>query len=237
MPITPTYYAQVYQRCRAAIRALTGHESDVVITAAVAPWNMESGDWLAYLGEVLTYLGEGVDGIGLHAYTHGAEPDLIGSDERRHDWLWHFRTYRDQIGVIPACLRGKPLYITESNQGGPWANANSGWVQAAYQEIDAWNQSGGQPIHCLALYRWGKYDQWAIDGKPGVLGDLHAAMSHGYVRPEAPPPLPPVPPLPPSLEERIRALEERVGKLEGAIPDLRKDVGTALGNAAASLLE
>ena len=180
MTITAEYYAHVYSECREAIRSLPGHEQDEVITAAIAPWNLESGDWLLYLFEVLVRLSGRVDGIALHGYTHGANPGLVRSNERRHGWLWHLRTYRDQIAAFPDLVKDKPLYITESNQGDDaWLDVNSGWIQEAYREIDDWNKSGGQTIRCLCLYRWA-YDKWAIEGKNRLLGDLHDAMEHDY---------------------------------------------------------
>lgn len=199
MTITPEYYAQVFTLCWEAIHGLDAHKDDRVITAGIAPWNMESGNWLEYLHEMLERIDATgtADGIALHAYTHGANPFFVTSDERRHGWLWHFRTYQDQIKTIPpGYMRHLPLYITEANQGGPWENVNRGWVQAAYKEIDDWNKAGNQEIRALVLYRWA-YDQWSIDRKPNVVADLHAAMEHSYTWTQ---------PEPPELEPR-RTLE------------------------------
>ncbi|HXF61087.1 MAG TPA: hypothetical protein VNK95_05690, partial [Caldilineaceae bacterium] len=58
--ITPALYARCYQLCREAIRQVPGHEDDLVLVAAVAPWNNQTvypgnprGDWVQYFADVL----------------------------------------------------------------------------------------------------------------------------------------------------------------------------------------
>ena len=189
--ITPQYAASSYLQIRETIRSLPGRADDLVLVGAIAPWNLETGDWLEYMRQVYSLLGDNVDGITLHAYTHGAHPDLVFSDERRHGWLWHFRTYQQQIREgIPERLHDRPFYITETDQGDDaWIDYNSGWVQNAYRDIDDWNKSGEPTIRSLVLYRWA-FDQWEIKDKPGVRGDLHAAMEHGYTWTDVKPPDP-----------------------------------------------
>ena len=182
-PITPDDYARCFRLCRDAIRAVPGHGADGVIPAAVAPWNVETGDWLDYFERVLALLAPtGLDGIALHTYTHGADPALVTSNATmdppyatRH---YHFRAYRDFLYRVPLVLRGLPVYVTEADQDDPWRDANSGWVRAAYREIDSWNRAGGQTIRCLCLYRWAG-DRWAIRGKGGVNADFRAAQDEG----------------------------------------------------------
>ena len=99
-----------------------------------------------------------------------------------------FRTYRDWIDAIPGNLEHVPLYITETNQNGPWLDQANGWIPAAYQEIDRWNASGGQVIRALILYRWPRYDDYYIDGKANVIRDFQAAQAFGYQWPGQPPP-------------------------------------------------
>ncbi len=164
--ITPQRYAECFDKCRSQIHARPGHESDQVVVGAVGPWNVEtaypgnqSGDWVQYMIDILELLGPKVDGIALHTYTHGQEPHLVFSDikmnppfDNRH---WHFRAYRDFMAAIPADLRNRPVYLTETDQYGAWRDANTGWVRNAYKEINDWNQvSSNQPIQALILYRW-----------------------------------------------------------------------------------
>ncbi len=192
-PITPERYAAAYKKARAAIHAVPGHENDQVLVAAVAPWNIlttypgnELGDWVQYFVDVLTLIGPAhCDGITLHAYTHGANPDFITSELRMQPPYdahhWHFRVYQDFMKAIPETMRYLPVYITETDQGDdPWHNANSGWVKQAYQEIDNWNRTHSQKIRALILYRWSQSDQWYIEGKQGVIDDFGEALSHGF---------------------------------------------------------
>ncbi len=190
--ITPNRYAQCYQKVRDAIHALPGHEHDQVLVGAVAPWNAITrysgnryGDWIKYFQDVLNRIGaDKCDGITLHTYTHGPEPDKIDSGEKmsppyqnRH---YNFRTYQDFMFAIPKAMRHLPVYITETDQDVPWRNEDTGWVQRAYGEIDYWNKNHDQQIRALILYRWSQLDRWSIDGKQGVIEDFRKAMDFGY---------------------------------------------------------
>ena len=194
--ITPARYASCYRQCRAAIKAVAGHGGDQVLVSAPAPWNIlltyptnPSGDWVKYFADILAAIGAGnLDGITLHTYTHGAAPALITSDERMGDarfkhLRYHFRAYQDFMAAIPQAMRGLPVYITESNQGDQaWENTNTGWVRAAYAEIDAWNRANPQKIRSLLLYRWPQVpnDRWGIEGKAGVIEDFRMALGPRY---------------------------------------------------------
>lgn len=191
--ITPAMYAQCYRLCRDAIHRLPGHEQDQVLVAAPAPWNNqtrypgnERGDWVKYLQDVLELLGpEHCDGFTLHTYTHGAALAGITSEARMNapftDRRFQFRTYQDFLLAIPISMRHLPVYVTETDQNEAWVDANTGWVRAAYKEIDDWNQRPGtQKIRALALYRWPPYDRWFIEGKNGVIADFRAALNNNY---------------------------------------------------------
>lgn len=187
-PITPAYYAQVYNTVRTEIHALPGHAGDEVILAPIAPWNVESGmGWIEYFVAVLALCPQ-VDAIALHAYSRGPSPESIVSEDKMDApfgmYYNGFRAYRDFLNAIPARLRDVPVYITEANQIEPWWNGPNTWAQAAYREIDDWNHSGGQAIHCLILYRWPKYDQWFLEGLGHVADDFRAAQAHGYSLPQ-----------------------------------------------------
>ncbi len=201
--ITPTRYVNCYRKVRTAIKAVPGHADDQVLIGAVGPWNTltkydgnTTGDWVKYLSDILTRLGpENCDGITLHAYTHGADPALVRSDERMKasefsNRRWHFRVYQDFLAAIPPNMRHLPVYITEANQGDDaWRDDNSGWVRAAYGEIADWNSkavtsSSNAPavIRSLILYRYPRVgqDRWYITGKQGVIEDFKAALTAGY---------------------------------------------------------
>ncbi|NOZ28102.1 MAG: hypothetical protein GXP39_08625 [Chloroflexi bacterium] len=197
--ITPQLYVRCYRLCREAIKRVPGHEQDQVCVAGPAPWNNataypgnESGDWVVYLEDVLRLLGpDECDGITLHTYTHGSDPNLIYSEARMgppfENRYYNFYAYRDFMNAIPASMRHLPVYITETDQNVPWADVNSGWVRNAYAEINWWNQQPGhQQIRLLALYRWPPRDQWVIEGKQKVIEDFLMALDNDYRWREAP---------------------------------------------------
>lgn len=191
--ITPALYAKCYQLCRDAIHRVPGHETDLVLVAAVAPWNCQTtypgntrGDWVQYFADVLHILQDtGCDGFALHTYTHGPNPAQIVSDARLQppfdDRHMEFRCYQDFLAAVPDGMRHLPTYITETDQVGAWADVNTGWVQRAYAEIDRWNrQAGTQKIRALALYQWPEGSRWSIADKSGVIADFVSALDHNY---------------------------------------------------------
>lgn len=191
--ITPDLYARCYLKCRQEIHARAGEEQQVVL-GAVAPYNIQTpytgnpgGDWIRYFADLLNLVQGNCDGIALHAYTWGSDPNMITSEEHMGAPYDHrrkqFRVYRDFMEVIPQDMRHLPVYITEANQGGAgagWEDVQNTWIQRAYQEIDAWNRQGGQQIRCLLLYRWSKADRWQITEKQQVIADFKAALAHDY---------------------------------------------------------
>ncbi len=190
--ITPALYADCYKLCYAEIHKRPGHALDQVVVGAIAPWpalavypGNERGDWIKYLADVLALVKGKCDGIALHAYTHGPEPAKITSFAPMNapfaDRNFEFRAYRQFMEAIPASMRGLPVYITETDQFGAWEHHNTGWVQAAYAEIDQWNQDAThQRIRCLLLYRWAPHDQWSFAGIQEVKDDFRAALNNDY---------------------------------------------------------
>ena len=215
-PITPAMYARCYELCHAAIHAQPGHEDDEVLVAAIAPWNAETGPWMDYFDDVQSLI-DGCDGFALHTYTRAQTPDAVVSDDRMgapfSDYHNGFRAYRDWMNAIWVDLRGLPCYITEFCVAGvPWDNANTECIQAAYAEIDAWNQRYPErPIRCLAVYRWA-IDRWSFHDKPAVIADFMRAVDRGYTLPVEVGPTEPEPP-----EDALDALTERVDELEAEL--------------------
>lgn len=188
-PILPDAYADCYRLCRYAIHALPGHADDLVLVAAVAPWNHQTrypanptGDWVQYFADILVALSvDSCDGFALHTYTHHADPRLVSSTAKmqppfaqRH---YEFRAYRDFLAAVPAAMRQLPVYITETNQDIPWLDDRTGWIDAVYREIDGWNRRGDtQKIRAVALYRWQDGDRWGMHNKPNITADFAAAL-------------------------------------------------------------
>ncbi len=196
--ITPENYARCFLKCHSAIKNIPGHAEDWVLPGAVAPYNADTGDWVAYFVATLNLLGNRVNGIALHAYTHDYAVDQIGDDRRmdapfqkRH---YNFRTWRDFLEALPASFRTLPVLITQAHPLAGWRDLNIGWIQRAYAEIDAWNSDPShQPIQALILSRWQSPPlspgqpadpRWSLQDKPAVLADFRAALKMGYrVRP------------------------------------------------------
>lgn len=194
-PITPGRYAACYLRAHDAIKAV--RPDAIVMPAAIAPWNVESGmGWVEYFAEMLTALHGNYDAINLHTYSRGYMPAAVTSEDRM-DAPWQqyrngFRTYRDFLAAVPTGRRHLPVHITETNGNGVWPSDRSGWVQAAYAEIDAWNQTDGtQKVHSLTLFRWPKFDaHWQFETKTGVHADFRDALKAAYRAPDVTPPTP-----------------------------------------------
>lgn len=196
--IMPEEYARCFNRCRRAIRAVAGHASDWVTPAAIAPQNIETvypgnptGDWIRYFADVLTQIhaqGGGMDALALHVMGSAQTQDepyqltaLTPPYEKNHAG---FAAYRDYIAALPPRARNLPLLITEAwsaqAQRPGWENQNRGWIQAAFQEINAWNADANhQPIIALCLFQWVD-PVWGISDKPNLIADLRAALKNEY---------------------------------------------------------
>jgi hypothetical protein len=211
IPIMPDQYARCFTLCRNAIKLRGTHHR--VIPAAIAPYNADTGwcmdYWINMLSEIVMESNDaGCDGLALHTYSRGGDPASIVSEAKMDfpydDCYNGFRAYRDFLNLVPAVMRALPVFITETDQLDPWVDANSGWVGAAYAEINNWNHTpGNQGIHCLTLYRWQNYDQWGFCDKRGVVDDFRSALVYDYQAPipspipEPPDPRPePEPPMP-----------------------------------------
>jgi hypothetical protein len=186
--IQPEQYADCFNRVRRAIKAVAPNA--IVVPGAIDPYNATWGNPLDYWHRMLARI-EDLDGIALHAYTHGPQPNLItslgtfGDDPLRWQYF-DFRCYTTFLDVLPQRYRDRPVYITETNatphNGQPaWAGGRNGWVQEAYREIARWNaQPHAQQIQTLILYRWirggGEDAQYAISEKGGVQDDFRDAI-------------------------------------------------------------
>lgn len=210
-PIFPWNYAAAYKLCREAIHALPGHERDEVLIAGSGPWNdelkyagNEHGDWIQYFSDCIGLIGDACEGYSIHAYSHGYDPALVTSTARMdapfQNRYYNFRVYQDYMRAIPPALQHLPTYIGEANGNGPWQA--TGLMPAMLQEIDTWNSSGDQAIHCVVFFRYPKYDHFYIEGRGDVIAEYRAAVARGYQSPTVPllpkPPLPELPdPVPP----------------------------------------
>ncbi len=202
--ITAQLYATAFNKAYTRIKAVLPNA--IVCPGAIDPYNymplklLNNARWrpLDYYTEMLDSI-QALDGIILHAYTHGPDPEAITSLARfaegsgpLWDHFFDFQIYRLFMEHIPAKWRTLPVYITETNhicrpnaaplcehdQG--WVAHNTGWVRAMYAEIDRWNrQPYAQQIRCALLYRW-MGDAWTISDKPGIQEDFRQALPNDY---------------------------------------------------------
>ncbi|MBK8045864.1 MAG: hypothetical protein IPK16_01220 [Anaerolineales bacterium] len=133
--ITPELYARAFKLCREAIHRVRGHEDDLVLIGAVAPWNTQTiypgnpnGDWVQYFQDLLTLVGpDGCDGFTVHAYTQGSDPGLISSPAKL---AAPFQMRHRNSGPIPTsclrCLRRCGIYPHSSPR---WARLNPGLIR------------------------------------------------------------------------------------------------------------
>ncbi len=229
--ITPDLYARCYRLCRRAIHAVDAQAQ--VLVAGVAPWNIETGDWIEYFASVLKLVAGECDGFALHTYGRSSDPATVTSAETMdppyNRYNKQFPTYKDFLRVVPASMRSLPCYITETDYNEPWEDRNTGWVRRAYEEINQWNQqAGNQVIRALVLYRWANHDHWVIETKNGPKEDFKQALSVGFKWP-----LRPV-----VVDDPFAALRQRLGDLEAQVAkllsDLQKMIGA--GSSASSTL-
>lgn len=198
--VTPEMYARLFNFARRAIHALPGHEHDFVVPAAVAPFNTQttypgnpSGDWVRYFADVLFQIsaqGGGADGLALHTHTHGYDANFVTSDAKGTNQFqnrnWHFRAYRDFLAAVLPAMRSLPVFISAASPLEPgWTNANRGWMQAALNEINAWNaNTTNQPIQAVCFSRWqalpGDPPGWGLADKPQAVNDLRAALQNDF---------------------------------------------------------
>ena len=208
--ITPQLYAKAFNMARQRIKAVDHKARVVlgaVDPYNTYPWSKMGGKRnipLEYFKEMLANVDD-LDGISLHTYTHWMDPKLITSKMAFNDAFlqpgtpkehyYDFYAYRPFAEAIPAKWRDRPIYITESNHWLAldhrpnnsneerkigWVNKDTGWVQAAYAEIDRWNNTPHAPqIRCLLLYRW-TGDAWAIEKHGEIHKDLRKALNHDY---------------------------------------------------------
>lgn len=208
--ITPQMYAEAFNMVWRQIKQMQPGAIVVpgaVDPYNTYPWARLGGRRnrpLEYFAEMLDYIVD-LDGIALHTYTHWLDTSLITKPTVFQDTFlqpgtskehyYDFQAYRTFAEAIPAKWRDRPIYITETNHWLAlthrprtpdeeakvgWVNEDRGWIQAAYKEIDRWNNSPhAQQIQCLLIYRW-MGDEWGIEHKGNVHRDLRQALDQDY---------------------------------------------------------
>jgi hypothetical protein len=206
--ISPEMYAEAFNLARQRIKAV--QPDAIVVPGAVDPYfglplplTGQTYRPLDYFKTMLDHIDD-LDGIALHTYTHWLDVNLITAKtvfgdspldpNTPNEHYYDFQAYRAFAEAVPAKWRNRPIYLTESNhwiklEHAPgegdhvengWIDKRSGWIQAAYAEIDRWNRMPhAQQIQCYLIYRW-TGDQWAIEGLGKVQADFRDALGQDY---------------------------------------------------------
>ncbi len=201
-PITAARYVSCYNQCYSAIKsAASGAKIMPSPSGTWAPPYPAQGipGFLDYWINILNSIGATkVDGLAVHAYTHGCDPALATSNAKMgspyENIFYNFRVYRNYLGALPLAFRSKPVYITECDQNiecadnssprRTWSNSANGWMSAVYGEVNNWNNTSTQKIRCVAMFRWemASEGEWTFGWSllDGVKTDFQAAVAKGY---------------------------------------------------------
>ena len=196
-PILPADYARCFLKCRTAIQSVSGRASMNVVPGATGPYNIETvypanptGDWIKYFQDTLVALQGQCDGIAVHCYSRGQNPgDITSQDKFAAPYQNNYRgflAYQNFMNAVPQAMRTLPVYLTETqpliNDTPDWINQNTGWVTAAFAEINRWNSiASNQAIQALTMFRWLNTDpHWCFSTKNNVLDDFRTALTKNF---------------------------------------------------------
>ncbi|QQE10064.1 PEP-CTERM sorting domain-containing protein [Planctomycetota bacterium] len=212
-PISPVDYVNAYNKCYDAIKAVAPDAkvcpAPVGTWAPYYPWH-DVSPFDEYWVRTLKGIGAGrIDGLPIHAYTHGADVWRVTSDEKMQgdvykDRIYYdFRVYKNMMEIIPEDMKDIPVFITEADQGSEsadpntnpkdaWRNKNEGWMKAVYKEIDEWNQANDHKIRCVAMFRWPAEVEgevtYGLEHMDKLHEDYQEAVEFGYTWREIPEP-------------------------------------------------
>jgi hypothetical protein len=185
-----TTYAEVYRRCRTAIRAV--QPEAVVLVGAVAPWNSSqqpSGPypsnrpWLNYMHRLVTSLGADADGYAIHAYGgRGGDTDPRNDDEMA---FGVFKRWLDVMNADPVGAT-RPAFLTEMNHAADGDQAGNpgfpkyaypaGYITRLYEAVGTWNQQNGYRIRCACWFSYanGGFPGYNISTSSPMQSDMSA---------------------------------------------------------------
>lgn len=177
--IDAQHFAEVYVEAREAIRAVPGHEDDVVMLGGVSPGPVVPGlrheDGVTYLLQMLEHLDPlATEGVAIHAY--GGWPVLEDNggqaaiDVFDHAWQSQLEAI-DQAGfgcstVLLSEFNASYHHgVPGSNGAHPDASAGAAFIDDAVGSVEAWNNAGGHPIAGMVWFTWmgGQWPQYKMD--------------------------------------------------------------------------
>ena len=175
------------------------HAKHRLWVAAVAPYNIDTGDWIKYQLDMMNIIhttgGITPDAFTGHAYTRGGNPAMVAGSQKMNppfsDRYSGFRTFEDLLMKgTPHWASQLPFLITEFDEYDAWVDENTGAVKAAYTCVDSWNHlidTGPvyNPVQGLVMYRYPDIqgDKWGFENKNGVKQDFKEAVNIGYKAP------------------------------------------------------
>ncbi|MBP9708785.1 MAG: hypothetical protein KBD78_14190, partial [Oligoflexales bacterium] len=198
--VDPIEYAKIFVLCRNAIRAEKGHESDIVLPAAVATFAPDvaggAANYLKYhhdlLAEILKIDENAIDGITIHAKTINCN---TGDSACFSEAKENFEEFINIVKQSPQAVITKrvPIFLTEANPHGSetsWTNSKN-WISYAYDLVNAYNQTNPpNKVHAMFIYRWDngdslpQYNEYEFIGLESVEIDFRNAVKKGYLQPD-----------------------------------------------------
>lgn len=181
----PHYVAALFVKIHGSVKS--ANSKIQVMPPPIAPYHASPIDWLYYfrsMYEEIERLGSTPDGIPIHAYLRGKNPDDLRSTAKMASPLTgqhsSFRTYQDALKSLPSRSAQAPAFITEFNPLDGWEDRDAGIIVEGVRELKEWNADKSHTqVRSFIMYRWPKYDEnakWAIEGKNGVVQDFNNAV-------------------------------------------------------------
>lgn len=152
--ITPRKYVACYRLCRRAIRALPGHENDLVLPAALAPWTTHAGyaanptgDWAIYFRHMMGMLSaQECDGIALHVVT---DPGAAADDQAAGNA--DLDASLALLKELHADLAELPVFIDECAPLQGWEAASEKWLTQTLAAIEKWWGTRANPLRAVVV--------------------------------------------------------------------------------------
>lgn len=175
--VSPAYYVELYNRIWWGVGV-----DDLVAPAPLDPYNVvaqqfgQPADPREWAQHIYAHI-DGADFLAIRAKTQSNDPAECHSGAAFTDppltgRFLHLRTVEDQLGWVPARLRGRGVYVTEVNPQRRadgslgWQPGNGEWVRQATGYLRT------QPLAGAIFYRYqrvGEQAGFGLDDKPAIL--------------------------------------------------------------------
>jgi murein DD-endopeptidase MepM/ murein hydrolase activator NlpD len=166
-------------------------ENIKIAPGAIDPYNVVAGEFgepadPMYWFEHIMAGAVRADAIMIHAKTQTSDPSECSSNELfsnppLQERFLHLRAYRNVLSWVPERWRHLPVFISELNpqrkyDGSLGWEDEPAWVNAAMEELRAFNEIAEQPITGVMFYRYdvtgGDQKEFGVSAKPNVLAEI-----------------------------------------------------------------